>query len=72
MCEIVSMKKNDDDDDDDQTRNETQQEKPLAYKEEISNYSSSASSDLVSKTENNPDTENGKKIKHGKISAQMI
>lgn len=62
------MKK--DDDDDDQTRNETQQEKPLAYKEEISNDSSSA--DLVSKTENNPDTENGKKNKHGKISAQMI
>lgn len=72
MCEIVSMKKDDDDDDDDQTRNETQQEKPLAYmyKEEISNDSSSA--DLVSKTENNPDTENGKKNKHGKISAQMI
>lgn len=48
------MKK--DDDDDDQTRNETQQEKPLAYmyKEEISNDSSSA--DLVSKTENNPYT----------------
>lgn len=72
LSEIVSMKKDDDDDDDDQTLNEAQQEEPLTYKEEISNDSLSASSDLVSKTENNSDTENEKKIEHGKISAQMI
>uniref|UniRef100_A0A8W8JWX8 KY-like immunoglobulin-like domain-containing protein n=1 Tax=Magallana gigas TaxID=29159 RepID=A0A8W8JWX8_MAGGI len=67
LSEIVSMKKDDDDDDDDdddQTLNEAQQEEPLTYKEEISNDSLSASSDLVSKTENNSDTENEKKIEH--------
>lgn len=56
------------------TQNETQEddEESLANKEVIPNDSSSATLDLVSKTENVPNTEIKKNTAHGKKSQQMI
>lgn len=56
------------------TQNETQEddEESLANKEVIPYDSSSATLDLVSKTENVPNTEIKKNTEHGKKSQQMI
>lgn len=70
LSETVSVNK----DEGNKTQNETQEddEESLANKEVIPNDSSSATLDLVSKTENVPNTEIKKNTEHGKKSQQMI
>lgn len=70
LSETVSVNK----DEGNKTQNETQEddEESLANKEVIPNDSSSATLDLVSKTENVPNTDIKKNTEHGKKSQQMI